>query len=341
MRDGHYGIENREASRLTVGRFQLALGYLIEDAATAYFVIHISPTGGYISELTSERFLELLGYTRFPGPCPFFQTHCYYRYVYDSPINREERDPFDRRVDYAHKRFRQLAEALPGLYEQVHDIYQKLGSIPDLFPSLREYGPQPLPDLSQEAPPWIEGAKVDEHREVEAALSQGAEADRRFRTVEYILWGTGDDLEDAVHFVLEELGFQVSRTPKGATVDRIAVLSGSDVSFGLEITGLNEAIKKKSNKIGQALSFLQHREGTEKPVILANTFNDRPLEERSREADFTEDALDLMRPNGIVGMTTATLYEIWKAVNYGGADIKSIAQNLYNHPGGEFKFPSS
>jgi hypothetical protein len=175
---------------------------------------------------------------------------------------------------------------------------------------------------------------------VEATLKESEDRDKRFQTVEYILWGTGDDLESAVHVVLEALGFQVTRTPKGATIDRIAGLADSSVRFGLEITGLNEAIKKKSNKITQALSFLQHREGTEKPVILANTFNDRPLEERSKEADFTEDALDLMRPNGIVGMTTATLYEIWKAVNYGGADIKSIAQDLYNHPGGEFKFPA-
>jgi len=340
MRDGHHGLENTEAGRLTVDRFELVLGYLVEDAAEAHFVVHISPTGRYISELTSERFLELLGYKLFPGPCPFFQTHCYYRYVYDSPINRQELDPFDRKVEYAHERFKKLGDVLPGVYEQVHDIYRKLGSIPDLFPSLGQYGPQPLPDFSQEAPPWVDRAKVDEHRKVEATLKEAQERDKRFQTVEYILWGTGDDLESAVHVVLEALGFQVTRTPKGATIDRIAGLADSSVRFGLEITGLNEAIKKKSNKITQALSFLQHREGTEKPVILANTFNDRPLEERSKEADFTDDALDLMRPNGIVGMTTATLYEIWKAVNYGGADIKSIAQDLYNHPGGEFKFPS-
>lgn len=337
MGNGHYGLENREADRITAGKFELVLGYLVEDAENAYLVIHIKPTGGYISELSSERFLELLGYTPFPDSYPFFQTHCYYRYVYRSPIERHQRDP---KVGHARKRFRELAEALPGVYEQVHDIYRKLGHIPDLFPSLREYGPQPLPDFSQEAPPWIEQAKVNEHRKLEAALKEAQEGDKRFETVEYILWGTGDDLESAVHVVLEDLGFQVTRTPKGATIDRIADLPDSSVRFGLEITGLNEAIKKKSNKITQALSFLQHREGTEKPVILANTFNDRPLEERSKEADFTEDALDLMRPNGIVGMTTATLYEIWKAVNYGGADIKPIAQDLYNHPGGEFKFPA-
>ena len=337
---GHYGLENRESGRITVDRFELVLGYLVEDAENAYFVIHIKPMGGYISELNSKTFLELLGYTVFPNSCPFFQTHCYYRYVYGSSIDPHQRDPFDPKVEHAHKRFRELAEALPGIYEQVHDIYRKLGHIPDLFPSLREYGPQPLPDFSQEAPPWIDQAKVDEHRKVEATLKEARERDKRFQTVEYILWGTGDDLESAVHVVLEALGFQVTRTPKGATIDRIAGLADPSVRFGLEITGLNEAIKKKSNKITQALSFLQHREGTEKPVILANTFNDRPLEERSNEADFTQDALDLMRPNGIVGMTTATLYEIWKAVNYGGADVKSIAQDLYNHPGGEFKFPA-
>jgi hypothetical protein len=337
---GHYGLENRESGRISVHNFELVLGYLVEDAENAYFVIHIKPTGGYISELNSGTFLGLLGYTVSPGSCPFFQTHCYYRYIYGSSIDPQQAAPFNRRVEYAHKSFRELGEALPGIYEQVHDIYRRLGYIPDLFPSLREYGPQPLPDFSQDAPAWIQQAKVDDHRQVEAALNEAQEADKRFKTVEYILWGTGDDLEGAVHLVLEDLGFEVTRTPKGATIDRIAGLPHSTARFGLEITGLNEGIKKKSNKITQALSFLQHREGTEKPVILANTFNDLPLEERTKETDFTEDALDLMQPNGIVGMTTATLYEIWKAVSYGGADIESIAQDLYNHPGGEFKFPS-
>ncbi|MDP2948154.1 MAG: hypothetical protein Q8P22_01275 [Chloroflexota bacterium] len=339
MGDGHYGLENRDTSRLGVGRFLLALGYLIQDAATAYFVIHIRPTGGYISELTSQRFLELLGYTHFPGQCPFFQADCYYRYVYESPIDRENRDPLDRKVEYAHKRFRDLAEALPGIYEQVHDIYIKLGHIPDLFPALRGYGPQPLPDFSQEAPPWIDKAKVAERKEIEEQLERAVERHKYFSTVEYILWGSGDQLEEAVHLVLEDLGLEVHRTPKGSTIDRLVRLPQSDVAFGVEITGLNDAIKKKSNKITQALTFLQEREGSERPVIIANTFNDLPLEERAQKEHFTPEALALLKPSGIAALTTVTLYEIWKAVKYDGADIRSIAQDLYNHPGGEFPFP--
>lgn len=337
--NGHYGLENKEAGRLDAGKFSAVLGYLVQDANNAYFVIHVTPRGGYISELTPERFLELLGHAPFPDPCPFFQTRCYYRYVYGASIDPQRRDPFNRRVEYAHKHFQEFVEALPSLYEQVHDIYRKLGSIPDLFPSLREYGSEPLPDFSSEAPAWVDEAKVEEHKQTEAQLSQATEKDKYFSTVEYILWGTGQQLEEAVHFLLEDMGLEVHRTPKGSTVDRMVRVPGTDLTFGFEITGLNEAIKKRSNKIGQALTFLQEREGAEKPAILANTFNDRPLEERGKEPDFTQDALDLMAPNGIVGMTTLSLYEIWKAVKYGGASINSIAEDLYNHPGGEFLFP--
>jgi hypothetical protein len=338
---GHYGLENKEAGRLSAGKFLAVLGYLVEDANNAYFVIHVSPRGEYISELTAERFLELLGYTPFPDSCPFFQTRCCYRYVYGASIDPRQREPFNRRVEYAHKHFQEFVEALPSLYEQVHDIYRKLGSIPDLFPSLREYGPQPLPDFCSEAPAWVDEAKVDEHRQTEAQLKQALEKDKYFYAVECVLWGTGDQLEEAVHFILEDLGLEVQRTPKGSTVDRIVRIPAKGLTFGVEITGLNEAIKKRSNKIGQALTFLQEREGAEKPIILANTFNDRVLQERGKEPDFTQDALDLMRPNGIVGLTTVSLYEIWKSVKYGGADVNSIAEDLYNHPGGEFLFPKS
>jgi len=339
-RDGHYGSENREAGRITAAnRFILVLGYLIEDPTKAHFVIHVSPTFRYISELTSGRFLELLGWAHFSGHCPFFGSDCYFRYVYESPIDRQGVDSYRQQVHHAHQRFQKLAEVLPGIYDQVHDIYSKLGAIPDLFPSLAQFGPQPLPDFSDEAPSWVNEAKVEEHRQVEDTLKKAEEDDRRLRTAEYILWGTGDRLEEAVHFVLEtELGLEVSRTPKGSTVDRLVKLPGTDIAFGVEITGLNDAIKKRSNKITQALAFLQEREGNERPIILANTYNDRPLTDRASLEDFTGEALDLMTPNGIVGMTTLTLYEIWKAATYGGHDITDIATELYNHPGGEFNF---
>jgi hypothetical protein len=340
VRDGHYGLSNKEVRRAPAGgNFIAALSYLIEDESNAHYVIHIQTRGGYLGELTSERFLESLGYQHFRG-CPLLSGDCYYRYALGGPIDRGNWDPFAQEVEYVQRQFDALVQYLPEVYETVHGIYQKLGHLPDLFPSLRGYGPQALPDFSQDVPNWIESAKVDDHRKVEAALREAQERDKRFKTVEYTLWGTGDDLESAVHVVLEDLGFQVTRTPKGATVDRVAGLPDSTARFGLEITGLNEAIKKKSNKIGQALHFLQQREGSEKAVIVANTFKDRPLQGRGKEPDFTEDALDLMRPLGIVAMTTLSLYEIWKAVKYEGADIKSIAQDLYNHPGGEFKFPS-
>jgi hypothetical protein len=334
--NGHYGLENRELGRLNAGKFSAVLAYLVQDANNAYFVIHVSPIGGHMSALAPEQFLKLLGHAPFPDSCPFFQTGCHYRYVYASSIDPRARDPFNRKVDYAQKHFREFMEALPSLHEQVHDIYRKLGSMPDLFPSLREYGPEPLPDFCSEAPAWVDQAKVDEHRQAEAQVKQAVEKHKYFSTVEHILWGTGQRLEEAVHFVLEDMGLEVHRTPKGSTVDRMVRVPGTDLTFGFEITGLNEPIKKRSNKITQALAFLQERDASEKPVILANTFNDRSLQERGKEPDFTQDAVDLMRPYGIVGITTVSLYEIWKAMKYGGADVNSIAEDLYNYPGGEF-----
>lgn len=110
--------------------------------------------------------------------------------------------------------------------------------------------------------------------------------------------------------------------------------------LGIEVTGLNEAIKKRSNKLAQALTFIQQSEGATKAVILANTYNDTPLPERDELKHFTKDAINLMAGIGIVGLTTVDLYRIWRDVKYGDANITEIMAQIYNHPGGVYQYSS-
>ena len=124
---------------------------------------------------------------------------------------------------------------------------------------------------------------------------------------------------------MEDVGFDGQRTPKGSTVDLLASMADTEFKFGIEVTGINDAIKKKSNKIGQAVAFLQQREGSEKPLILANTYNDQPVAARPVPS-FTEEALALMSPMGIVGLTTAPRYETWKAITPGNRGFPSFDQ---------------
>ena len=328
--DGHYGLENREAGRHSAGKFHGFLGYLIEDGRRAHFVFHISPTGGYLSELSAERFLTLLGLRSF-NSCQFFGGPCFYQYVFEAAV---ERHGSQDQVQYAHSRFKSLIDSLPEIYEQTHEIFRKLGSIPDLFPRLAELGPAKIPDLSGNTPAWLDEYKLQDHVEIESQLSTLSEQHQRYSAIERVLWEGGEELEDASHILLEDVGFDVQRTPKGSTVDLLAGIAGTDLEFGIEITGINDAIKKKSNKIGQALAFLQQRDGSEKPVILANTYNDQPPQSRPMPA-FTDEAVSLMSPMGIVGLTTVTLYEAWKQIKAGSLDVRTFAKSLFEFPGGE------
>ena len=332
--DGHYGLENQEAAQHSAGKFSAVLGYLVVGRHDAHFVIHVHPSGGYISELTADRFLGLMGFTSF-NSCQFFGTTCYYKYVFEMSLESDGGRLRRDQVQYAHNSFTKLIDALPGMYEQTHDIFQKLGSIPYLFPQLAALGPVRIPDLSENTPAWLDEHKLQDHIDIEQQLAMLSEQHRFYSAIERVLWESGEQLENASQILLEDVGFDVERTPKGSTVDLLASMADTEFKFGIEVTGINDAIKKKSNKIGQAVAFLQQREGSEKPLILANTYNDQPVAARP-VTSFTEEALALMSPMGIVGLTTATLYETWKAIKAGNLDVASFAQDLYDSPGGEF-----
>jgi len=83
--------------------------------------------------------------------------------------------------------------------------------------------------------------------------------------------------------------------------------------------------------------FEQHKSGEEKTLILANTFNDKPIKERRTE-NFTPQAVQLMTRNLITGLTTYDLYQIWEACTYKGRDVTEIMRNIFEHQGGVYVF---
>jgi hypothetical protein len=136
------------------------------------------------------------------------------------------------------------------------------------------------------------------------------------------------------------LGLQVEKTLEGATVDRIVSLPESGLTFGLEITGTNGKINKSHRKISQALAFIQQRQGNEKGLLIANTYCDRPLGERTGQEHFTPEATDLLTGLKFVAMTTVDLYNIWKSCKCEGNSARDIFETIHRHPGGVFQFPS-
>ncbi len=339
MNDGHSRVEGKDFDENQTRSFRLKLSFNKEASGRKIFVIHasssiLSLSGG----LTPFDFLQHLGFHHYQGNCPHYHNQCLYLETWQLP----DRDlsGYPRETEYAHDQIRSLTRDIDEMYDKMKDVSQKLSRHMELFPLAARYdqkGSLPVLDRAGSEPGWLYEYKIDQHKKAEKELQVAKEAIDKFNLVTFSLWGTGDQLEDSILSILKDMGFEASKTEKGFTVDIIARLNEVGV-FAFEITGINDAVKKKSNKITQAFSFLQEHHQGEKIVILANTFNDIPPKEREQKEHFTEEVTKLIQPQGFVGMTCFDLYRIWRDVRFGGKSVAEIFRNIFSFPGGHFKY---
>jgi len=334
MGDGHTGIEHKFLKEQSTRHFKLAFSYLKTSSEGGYFIIHATSGGFSSSGLQPKEFLEFLGFEKSFVHCKKFFDACFYKYVYEYFINGYLDD---RAVQYAHHHFDKLADDIETLYNTTRDLYRGLGQHVDIFPWASRFDETPkVLDFSGATPSWINSHKTSDHIQVEQTLSETIEKDRHYKTIEYCLWGTGDLLVDSIKYILGVLGFAVSKTEPGSTVDLLAQLRGRDLEFGIEITGTTHPINKSSKKFAQAFSFEQQKLGNRKTLIIANTFCDKPIEDRDPQS-FTPEAIEILRGIKGVGMTTFTLYTIWRQCHFEGKDSQKIFEQIFNHPGGMFE----
>jgi hypothetical protein len=168
-----------------------------------------------------------------------------------------------------------------------------------------------VPIIAEEpgtAPPWVEPVKYARQRELEAerAKVEGeiAALDRYLP----LIHATGDVLEVAVVAALEALGLRARKAPKGFTADVLAETDDDSLRFGLEVTGTNGPIRKDSKKLTQLLEFERLKEREEKTVLVANTFNTTPVDQR--EEPFTPQVVGLLSVHPILLMTGWDLYRM-------------------------------
>lgn len=331
--DGHTGIENKVMKEDYVQGFKLSLHFLKESDSRCYFVIHASTNIISGARLTPQDFLKILGFTKSRVHCTLHGDHCYYKYVYETPT-----EGYDFQYNkFCYDEYEKLVENFRTIYETSQKLYDLIGQHANLFPWAERFTQPKMLDIPDNIPAWLDDLRVQEHRDAEKALKENTDQDVYFKSVEYCLWGKGDELVNSVQIIFETLGLKATKTQKGATVDLIVEVPNTNLIFGIEITGTNDAIKKDSNKLTQALTFEQQKSGEEKTLILANTFNDKPIKERQTE-NFTPQAVQLMTRNLITGLTTYDLYKIWEACKYKGRDITEIMRSIFEHRGGIYAF---
>jgi hypothetical protein len=187
-----------------------------------------------------------------------------------------------------------------------------------------------------DAPDWVEGYLVQRATDLNRQIKEFSEQKLKYDKIAYVLYGTGDELEESVTLLLSELGLDVKRQPHGANIDLTANHAGLKIGFALEVTGTKGVISKDSNKVSQAWQHLNNRVGTsqenDRLVIIANTQYHLAPKDRTKES-FTPEVVKLLGSNGVLLVTTLQLYEQWKSVHEGQKVKEDIVKELHRQFG--------
>ena len=187
-----------------------------------------------------------------------------------------------------------------------------------------------------DAPDWISGYLVERAIEVNNQIEKLKAEKSLYDRIAYVLYGTGEELEDSVALLLEQIDLKVERQPRGANIDLKAHNSKVGVSFAVEVTGTKGAIRKSSNKVSQVWQHIRDIKGTEddkaKIIIVANTEYHLPPNQR-RQASFSSNIVDLFEPNDVLLITTLQLFNLWKSVHEGKKNGEDIILHLYKLSG--------
>lgn len=187
-----------------------------------------------------------------------------------------------------------------------------------------------------DTPEWLDTYVVSRAKELSEQISILTNEKEMYDNMQYVLYGTGDQLESSVELLLTKLGLDVEKQPSGANIDLKARNLELDIGFAVEVTGTKGIIHKDNNKVAQAFQYLMDRVGTDekndKLIIVANTQYHLDPKERRQES-YTKDFLDLLGNNGILMINTLQLYNIWREVHEGRRSADDVIQELYSSSG--------
>ena len=310
--DGHTGIKNEKVNEANADPFRLVLSALEEDAHAFSFVVHATTNWLFGSGVHPAELLSRIGYTKFGGRCPFHSNDCYW---IDVARIRRGGDPGHWHTQNVHDSFKRHAELLPQLRVRYGELLA-LVSLPgsnrlDLFPELSTREVPLLEPSPGTLPSWVVAEMPVRFQEVERAARKALLEYDRMKKVAGLLWDGDEPLVDAVLEVFKSCGFRGQKTEKGATWDITIEIDG-ERRLLVEVSGIEGALKKRSNKISQTLSAKQHARDQDRVVLAMNLNREVPLLQRSSCEAVTRDAMELLTPLNVVVVQTSTLFEIWK-----------------------------
>lgn len=207
--------------------------------------------------------------------------------------------------------------------------------IPSLYNMARKY----YEDMQKrifvgDEPAWVEKHKTQEHLQIIDDIENLERSKQEFDMITYLLYGTGDELEDSVRLTLEKLDLEVEKTPPGANIDFTARNADETIKLAVEVTGTTDKIKKESKKVPQAWTYHREKQDEqEKLVLMANTYRHLPIEDRSGKLHFTPHVKKMFTQISALLMTTADLYSLWKDVHEKRRTADEVLKLLYGSTG--------
>jgi hypothetical protein len=331
--EGHIGAKSERIDIKQAHNFTLALSYLEDRAGQGWFVLHVDPRVRLQGVLSPEDLLVMLGFEKYNGTCAHLNRPCYFkltqRVASKSLGLAGARRDFDRFVG-----------SIQDLYERARCFTALAGDHSHFLRWGTQFSSEPeIVELKGQEPGWLAESRTDAYREAIEALEDAEARVKHFQTIEYCLWGKNDELVEAVHYTLSDLGLDPHKTRKGEHVDLILDYPPRGMRIGIEVTGTSGSIGLRSPKMNQVGVYLEdctERQEACKGVILANPHCDIPLRDRSRLPAFTDPAVSVMKGLGVVGITTTDLYRVWQDVKDGEAEVGSVVEQICDHEGGVY-----
>jgi len=145
-------------------------------------------------------------------------------------------------------------------------------------------------------------------------------------------------LTDAIHYLLNELGLKVSRSPDQSFIDRL-VRTDDDkqVTFGLKVLGDVGELSENWESWQKVTDFDMGKGGNRRLVLISSNTTQEEDDGKPKFSDFPANIQSLLSSKNIVAMTTLTFYKIYLLCQKKSVKPGAIFDLIHRHPGGVFR----
>ncbi|UCG20268.1 MAG: hypothetical protein JSU80_11090 [Deltaproteobacteria bacterium] len=172
-----------------------------------------------------------------------------------------------------------------------------------------------------------------------AKRRKGTEEKSTFKPVDCLLKSKNVLLlTDAIHYLLNELGLKVSRSPEQSFIDRlIRTDDDHQVTFGLKVLGDVGELSENWDSWEEVTDFDMGKGGNRRLVLISSNTTEEEDDGKPKFSDFPANIQSLLSSKNIVAMTTLTFYKIYLLCQKKSVKPGAIFDLIHRHPGGVFR----